>query len=293
MPEGPDVCVIAHFLLSKLKNRLISNLIILNEKVKLKNPELFKSKYIIQDIKSKGKLLWFELIEPDTNVQLYITIHFMLNGYMSFHKSKLSKLKFKISNQQNTKTYNLYYNESMNIGTIEFTHELNEKITKQKMDFLQDTYTLDEFTKSIANCKDIILGKILMEQEKGIGSGIGNYLLAEILYIAKLSPNRKLSSLSADDIASLYESIRYTIKLAYYNNPSGYASKYDDYVELHRQNVDADKYPIYHPEIKFNSNDIFELKIYKKYKDPLNNDIMFDETINSGRITYWVPKVQI
>ena len=46
----------------------------------------------------------------------------------------------------------------------------------------------------------------------GILSGIGNYLAAEILYAAKLSPKRKLSSLDDIDIKKLTKAIKIIIK---------------------------------------------------------------------------------
>ena len=138
--------------------------------------------------------------------------------------------------------------------------------------------------------------KVLMNQDKsnGIGSGLGNYLCSEILYKSKLSPYRTLKSLTRKDIDNLCYSIKYIIKLSYYNNSTTYINSIPKkFIESHKTEIDNGKYPNYHSDIKFKKNQIFEFEIYGKKIDKLGNEIYPDKIINKGRTTYWVKNIQV
>ena len=62
--------------------------------------------------------------------------------------------------------------------------------------------------------------------QNDIVSGIGNYLSAEILYDAKISPHRQLDKLSNTEKKQLAHSMRKIVKLAYYDNKTGYMEHY-------------------------------------------------------------------
>jgi formamidopyrimidine-DNA glycosylase len=300
MPESPDILLMSHYLTEKLIGRNISNLHILNDKFKLNGKDIFgQYTYKIINITSKGKILWFELENKTNNKTIWIITHFGLKGEYSFYNNKTSKIKFIITNDDNDKTYNLYFLDAINYGNISIIDNkniLDKHINELGLDFLQDDYNTDDLKKLINNYllkhKDAIIGKILISQKKPfLGCGIGNYLLCEILYNAKISPNKKLSQINENynEIEQLCKSIKYITKLAYYNNPYSY---YSFYVSKHKNNIDNNKYKIIHSDIILNKNDVFEYNVYKKKYDNFNNKVLADTTINSNRKTYWVQSVQ-
>src|SRR5690606_16237701 len=99
----------------------------------------------------------------------------------------------------------LYFNDVRNFGNMEITNNieiLNNKLNSLAPDFLKEDFTNNEFHQMIVSYvhvnnklsqarmnKEIV--KVLMDQNS-IGSGIGNYLVAEILFKAKISPYTKL-----------------------------------------------------------------------------------------------------
>ena len=124
---------------------------------------------------------------------------------------------------------------------------------------------------------------VLMDQKK-VGSGIGNYLAAEILYRAKISPHRLASSLTEEEIKDLTYWIKYMTKLCYVDNHIGYM------VDLEEEANKIDRVN-YHPSIKLKKEE-FEFQVYGLKKDPLGNPVKADKGIVKGRTTYWVPKIQ-
>ena len=134
-----------------------------------------------------------------------------------------------------------------------------------------------------------------MKQDKkdALFSGIGNYLVAEILYDAKISPYRTIGSLSDNEIKSLSHSIKYLTKLSYYNNNDGYMLSFGEYSKLHKKYIDDGILPVFHTDVKLDKNDEFKIKVYRQTKDPDGNTVEKDEDINKGRTFHWVKNVQV
>lgn len=308
MPEGPEICITAQYLKTKLKGRTISKLEVLSGRythAKLKGAEHLNGdkKYKVKDISSKGKLLWFKMESKAGNI-LYLINRFGLTGGWSFHRSNSDRIRLTIVDEKKNKTYQLYYYDDRNFGTIELTKDITDLTNKCDAlapDLLKTSFTPAQFMNWIKlflskskKRNDALIGKILMNQNAsdGIGSGIGNYLMPEILYDAKISPFRTVGSLSESEIEKLGVSIKKIIKLSYYNNATGYMTTFSNFVETHRKGIDNGKYSDYHKDIKFKATDKFEFKVYRQKTDKLGNKVENDKTINNGRTTYWVLAIQ-
>jgi formamidopyrimidine-DNA glycosylase len=309
MPEGPEVTILSNYLLTILKGNIIENMEILGGKYLKKNfnnADIFNDeKYMIKKIDTKGKLMWFTLKNLKNNNLIYLTSHLGLVGFWGFKEGKNSRIKFNIKNK-NTDIF-LYYNDDSNFGNIEIYTEKNifdKKIDEIATDSLKDNYSISDFVDMYKNYltkskrrNNQNITTTLMKQKKsdGILSGIGNYLMAEILYMAKISPFRTLETLTEDEIIKLGEAIQYLTKLSYYNNTSEYMHNiedHDNYIKLHKKNIDNGVLSNYHDHIKINKNNKFIYKIYRKNKDPDGNNVEIDKTIQINRKTYWVPNIQ-
>ncbi len=102
-------------------------------------------------------------------------------------------------------------------------------------------------------------------------AGIGNYIKAEALYRAKISPHRTVESLSDEELHNLYRCSLWVIKASYeargatirnYEMPDG--SKGD---------------------FKFN------FQVYAQETDPDGRIVIRDKTPD-GRTTHWVKEIQ-
>ncbi len=307
MPEITEVLITSHYLISKIKNRYISNIKILSGRYTHQDLEgldvLKKNMPVkIKNINTKGKLMWFEL-ENKLKEELYLICNFGLTGEWGFEKKTNSRIKFKIINKQLDKSYNLYFTDDRNFGIIMVTNDkkiLNERLNKLARDYIKEPYTNNDFYNSFRNFinkkeknKDKILVKFLMDQnsDETLGSGIGNYIAAETMYDAKLSPYRTLNSLTKKDIERLNESIKKIIKISYISNKIGYMERFQDYIDIHKEQIKKGKFPDYFPEIKIKNNDEFIFKVYQQKTDKYGNDVKADKII-TGRTTYWVPQIQ-
>jgi formamidopyrimidine-DNA glycosylase len=306
MPEICEIVLTSQYLLSKLKNRYITSIQVLSGRYthqKLSGLELIKNNKPLKiiNIDSKGKFMWFEL-ESETGEKFYVMNTFGLTGMWEFEKGNSSRIKFQVTNNDNDKKYNLYYTDDRNFGTIEITNDikkLNKKLNMLAPDFLKTNFTLASFNNWIAvymskskKRKTTQIVKLLSAQDvkNGIGSGLGNYLVPEILYRAKISPCREIGSLTKPEITELYKMIKYVLKLCYLSNTIGYMINLGDYIQKHKELVKKNKLPNYHPDVDI-KNDNFEFLVYRQKKDKNNNPIVGDEIIK-GRTTYWCPNIQ-
>jgi formamidopyrimidine-DNA glycosylase len=227
----------------------------------------------LTNVDSKGKFLYFEY--KSKSKTFYVMNTFGLTGIWSMNQPRYPKVMFTFSSGT------AYYGDKLGYGTFQFTDSravLDKKLNALGPDFLKD----DNFSIAKIKTYDKPVVELLMDQKK-LGSGIGNYLVAEILYKAKLSPRRLGSSLTPKEIRDLTYWIKYTTKLAYTQNDIGYMINLAD-------DTKKIKKKIYHPDIVLDGKD-FEFHIYQQKTDPLGNQVKADKILKD-RTTYWVPAVQ-
>lgn len=284
MPEVAEVALTAEILHNRLYNKKIIDFEFISGRYERKNPEEFETflddlPLTVKKIDSKGKFMWFKMINNKNGETWYIFNTFGLTGMWSFSEPKYIRAKITFKNDT------LYFSDKLSYGTVCFTQDkskLVNKINQLYPDFLKDEFSLSKMQKIKKPVVDI-----LMDQTK-IGSGIGNYLVAEILYRAKISPHRLGVDLDNDDLQNLTYWIKYIVKLAYTDNHVGYMVNLEDVEsEVKRKN--------YHPDIKLKEK-TFKFKVYRKKNDPYGNPVKVDKIVGSGknkRSTYWVPAVQV
>lgn len=299
MPEICEVLLTTQYL-SKIIGKYITNIKILGGRYLKKNISgLDKLSFPLKiiSIQSHGKFLWMTL-NDNNNVTWYMMNTFGLTGKWSYEKIEHSNVKFVIKkNKSSEKKIPVYFCDMRNFGTISFTNSetiLHNKLDKLAVDMLQNDISKKDFKKLIKNYKNkkkkIVI--VLMNQNKndGIISGLGNYLVPEILYRSKISPHRTLNDLSDEDMDILYKTIKYVLKLCYITNETEYISHMKKFLHSHTKNVGCGVFPDYIHEVKI-GNDKFQFMVYRKKLDPLGNKVI-GEKIITGRTTYWCPIVQ-
>lgn len=304
MPEVPEIAIAVQYLKTKLIGKYITSMKVLSGRYtheKLHNSYIFdtgaklKDPYKIIDIDSKGKFLWFTLQNSDKKIFIANTLG--MTGLWSFFKDSSSRVKFTVLSSNKKKKYNLYFIDQRNFGQINIYDD--EKDIKNRLDKLapdilkgglsdEDVLELIEtYLKKKPKNSNIV--KVLMGDQSAIVSGIGNYLIAEILYDAKINPHRMLSSLSKSEKKRLAHSMRKITKYSYYDNKTGYMINYMGFMEDHPVNIDKRIFPNYSPDIKPDSSFVFN--VYGKDKDPKNNTVKKDSIIKN-RTIHWVPAIQ-
>jgi formamidopyrimidine-DNA glycosylase len=152
---------------------------------------------------------------------------------------------------------------------------LNKKLKELGPDLLDETTTVELFKlqirKKVNETKPI--GNVIVNQK--IISGVGNYLRADALWMAKISPFRKVKDVKDDELVVLYKSLIGLIWGDYdYKSgvKKGYISK----------------------SLKLPNDYQRDFFIYRQYKDINDNTVKKEELYEGSqkRFIYWVDKIQ-
>lgn len=300
MPEVCEVTIGSQFLITKLKDCFVHNIHICSGKytrAKLPGCFLLNGNLQVHDIDSKGKFMWFTFVDVRNNNHIYMMCTFGLTGMWSFNKHNNFRLQMDFIDSNND-VVSIYFIDPLNFGNIKFTNkyrDLRDKLKSLAPDFLKTKFDTNTFMSQIKRYKfkNMKIVSLLMEQsnKKGVGSGIGNYLVAEILYDARISPHRTISSLNDTEICDIAQSIKKIIKSCYVNYTNKYIDDMGDFSNIHINGIINGEFPNYHDDIDIDINKQYKLQIYSRKKDDLNNDVVIDNIV-SNRKTYWVPNVQ-
>lgn len=313
MPEVCEVALSAIFLSENIMQYSITAFSILGgkySKTPMNNLDPFKQllPLTITNVGSKGKQMWFELVDDD-NKKIYMLSHFGMDGKWEFKKEKHSNIKLTL--KKDNKMISLYFTDHRNFGRLEFIfkqHLFKSLINDIGPDFLKDKLSQNILKSRIKlflfNGLKLRVGRsdkkiiyVLMNGQKkkdGIGSGIGNYLCCEILYRAGISPHTSIKTIydNNDLIKKLAYNIKYVIKLSYLTNKTGYlGNNMANFLDAHRKNIKNGTAKDYHSDINIGDDEVFSYFVYRKTKDPYGNIVKREEIIKN-RHTYWVPNVQ-
>jgi endonuclease-8 len=233
MPEIVEVKRYADFLFEHLKNNKIINIKILKGRYKKHKPfegyyKLVNSLPVkVTNIMTKGKFIYFIL---DNNLILFNTLG-LSGGWVYSHDGEHSNVKHptvhEFLNKNDVEQYRMtslnhlnimltlqkgfiYYFDMLSYGTMKIgtMEDLEKKLSKIGPDFLDLNTTQELFIERIKkkNNMDKMIGNVLMNQK--VVSGIGNYLRADSLWLAKISPHRKIKNLTDIELGIIFKSIR-------------------------------------------------------------------------------------
>jgi formamidopyrimidine-DNA glycosylase len=121
----------------------------------------------------------------------------------TYIKNSLNHLNFEIITNEGI----LYYYDMLSYGTlkcIDNDNELNNILNTIGPDIMDKNTTLEVFRNQIfkKNNLDKAIGNVIVNQK--IISGLGNYLRADILWLSKIDPFKKVKKISDNEIEDIY-----------------------------------------------------------------------------------------
>jgi formamidopyrimidine-DNA glycosylase len=314
MPEVVEIRKYADFLSDKFKNKKINAIKILKGRYKTHEPfELYqeltnKLPLKVLDVKTKGKFLYM-VLEDDYYIFSTLGLHggwVWLNNKNEnekinneFIKENVNKFQFdkmldyvtedRLNGYYKTALNNLnvqfitdngfmFYFDSLSFGTLKVIKgedQLSKKLNSIGPDIMDESTTLDiyklKMKKNTIQNKPI--GNVLLNQK--IISGIGNYLRADVLWMCKISPFRKVKDLTDKDLENIHSNIR--------------ALTWGDY-----DYKQAKKLKIIKKGIKIPKDYNRDFFVYYNDEDINGNKVTKEELYEGSqkRFIYWVKEVQ-
>ena len=237
MPEINEIRKYGDFMKDKLKKKNIIDIKILNGRYK-KHAPFEKYKTIknnlplkLLDVKTKGKFLYMIF---ENNFYIFSTLG--LSGGWCYLKKGADKYNFSknvdeyatYSTEDKMSSYltnalkhlnvefktnegSLFYYDVLSFGSlkvIEGEDELNKKLKKIGPDIMEESTNFELFKNQIMKKQNLdkAIGIVLLNQK--VIAGIGNYLRADILYLSKINPFRKVNKLSEEELQAIFNNCK-------------------------------------------------------------------------------------
>jgi len=294
MPEVIEVLTYLDFLKKRIKGETITKISILKGRYKTHGPfegyeALLRALPLrVTEIQSKGKFLY---ITFENGMVLFSTLG--LTGGWVWEDSEFITIREKISKEEReayhrealkhrnvefqTSKGSLFFYDVLSFGTLKVVTTI--KNVETKLNTLGPDITevsWDEFQDRMDRVKgEKVIGNVLMNQK--VVAGIGNYLRADILWLCKISPFRKMETLSTTDLKRIW---KYSVFLAW--------AKYD-----YKKGVRRGAIPEKHPNLPEDYDRDFY--VYRQATDPQGHTVKVEKLYEGSQVryVYWVPTVQV
>jgi formamidopyrimidine-DNA glycosylase len=270
MPEGPEVELSARKVCLFLSGSVLSSIKLIkgpyvtNPKPKYAN---FKGKvnglkpHFIQRVYANGKQMIFELQGPQYAA---LTSHFGMSGQWCWTPEEHNLLTLKCTLHGESR--NLYFCDQRRFGTFGLLTltELEKKLSNLGLSVLSP-FTISEFLHHLHQRPEMPVCDILLDQT--IFSGIGNYLRADIMYVASINPLRLVSSLTKDEEKGLRRAV----------------------IDVCQESLEAEATVCEHYETTVHAGS-YQFKIYGRKTDDHGNQVV--EFKRKTRTVHWCPAIQ-
>jgi len=266
MPEGAEVRKYGEALAQKVSGATLLEMNVVSGRYVKKDPDgldFFRKNLPgpIVGVGVHGKFLYW-ILSNDT----FIHNTLGMTGHWSDRPSNHTRVEFVTSRGS------VYFSDQRNFGTLKFTsgkQSLIKKLESLGPDMMHDVDD-EVFYKSLSKKKNWTLSKAVMDQS--VIAGVGNYVKAEALWLSRLSPHRKIASLSDEDYARLKHSIHTVLRESFQNGGATLRTykNFDGTVGQYSS----------------------RFAVYNQKTDPDGNEVIKEKT-DDGRTTHWVPSVQI
>ena len=298
MPEIVEIKKYCDFIKKYVLNKKVKQIKILNGRYK-KHDSFEGYKEFVENlplkllnVESKGKFMFFTFEE---NYTLYCTLG--LSGGWTFKKKDSEKYKFpdimEFLNVKDIEEYrdksldhlniefkfdkgSLFFFDTLSYGTISLSNDekkLQKKLRELGPDIMDKDLTVKLFKEQIKKQEKKKIGVVLVNQK--ILSGIGNYLRADILWVAKISPHRLVKDLTETEMKKIYQASR-DLTWSDYDKKEG-----------KRLGIISKGFKSPHSYDR-------EFFVYYEEKDIDGNPVKKEELYEGSqkRMIYWVPNVQ-
>jgi len=267
LPEGAEVRRIAEQVAARVTNKVLQDVKVLSGRYQRHGPPKgFESLQEWTPIRFLGAGVHGKFMYLLLDAEWSIWCSLGMTGSWGQEVVKHSRVEFKLEDGS------IYFSDPRNFGTLRFVKGKDPLIKKIKSlgpDVLAEELDDDIFRMRLMMRESLPVGEAILDQK--VLAGVGNYLRAEALYSARISPFRLCSDLTTDECSRLNTSINSTIRESYKTG----GATLRDYVDF---NGDRGKFA-----------DRFA--VYGNKTDPKGRDVKRDKL--SGRTIHWVPEVQI
>ena len=267
MPEAPEVRSMAQSLAKLWSGKTLTNVEVVSGryvKNELTGLDTIKSLLPLRvvGVGVHGKFS-YAILENET----FAWFTMGMTGCWTKENNKHARVKFSFGG------FDTYFTDMRNFGTVKFVrgkHKMIEKLESLGHDLIAEDMDNEEFVIRMQAKSKWQLCKALMDQT--IIAGVGNYIKADSLWLAKLSPKKLVGDCTDEELINLKDCVR-RIMLESFKSGGATIRTY--------KNIDGE-------EGEYGSRFL----VYGRKEDPDGNPVV-RETFSDNRTTHWCPSVQL
>ena len=203
MPELPEVETSRRGILPYLKGQTIEQIIVRNPKLRWPIDETINNTQgqVIVDVKRRAKYLLLQLTDD------LIVIHLGMSGSLRILETNQPPAKHDHVDLVLVNGVRLRYTDPRRFGSWLWTHSIEElpQLKQLGPEPLTDDFSANYLFEK-ANNRKIPIKSWIMDNH--IVVGVGNIYASESLFLAKINPNRKVSSLTLVECERLVTAIK-------------------------------------------------------------------------------------
>ena len=218
--------------------------------------------------------MWWKFSFAHDNEPWYMWCTYGMSGQWGTSQTKHSsfEVKYNQHGQRYFEAFGLWFNDIRHFGTLKFVRGENRH--KRKLNtlgpcVLTGAVTPEIFAEKILNKPNRTIAEALLDQSAI--SGIGNYMRAEALFRAGISPWRSVTEITTDEYVTLCKSVL-SVAQESYKSQGATISTY--------RNVDGAK-----------GTTQFSFQVYSRKSCPKGHEIIKEET-PEGRTSHWCKHCQ-
>jgi formamidopyrimidine-DNA glycosylase len=251
MPEGPELATSRDQLRKYLVGKTLGDVLIVGGRFEKTPPEgldeilgenILKPMRI-DAVDTKGKFMWWT-IGP---WKMWCT--YGMSGQWSTRRGPHTAATVTYEDSYGSQ-YSLHFNDQRRFGTIKFVKDdgkHKKKLASLGPDVLGNELTPEVFAKNLLVKPARPICEALMDQS--CVSGVGNYIRAEAMWLARVNPWLPASELSSKQFVDLFEAATSVSKNSYssggatihtYESPEGKGGEYSSRFVVYGRKTDAD-----------------------------------------------------
>lgn len=227
----------------------------------------------IKKIYSVGKKIIFVLVTPQGQ-DIYMVSALLMTGKWLYQAQKYTSLCFEcyeIKPKFLLHKKNLYYDDMRRFGLLDIYLNITDlnNFLKEKVgpNFLDDNITPEIYKKALQKSNQQI-SVFMLDQTKF--AGIGNYLRAEILYLAQVNPFKTCKTITDQEIERILFYTKEVIDKTYKAGGLTFSDYKDPY----------------------DRSGNYDTLVYQKKVCPKGYAVKTDKT-SDNRVIHWVSEIQI
>lgn len=254
MPELPEVETIRRGLETKILNKKIKSIDVIDKRIVKSDLEEFNEILLgnkLKEINRTGKLLHFDLHTD----QDFLLVHLKMTGQLIYRDNKelvagghkLRDQDVQVPNKATSIILDfadkskLYFNCQRKFGYWKLVdqEELEDKLNKFGIEPFDNKFTLQYFTNLLGS-RQTKIKPFLLDQSKI--AGIGNIYADEACFFAKINPERRINTLKPAEIKLLHQGIKEVMDKAIkaggttfrsFRNDDGKVGNFTEYLKVY------------------------------------------------------------